>query len=91
MGKETRLFESKEHKSRSDTAEFLNHIAEKLENGKVVLRRGQKELVVDIPENLILEVQVEDENKKVKGILHSLEIEIKWYDNDEVAGPLELG
>jgi amphi-Trp domain-containing protein len=91
MGKETRLFKSEERKSRSEVSTFLSLIAEKLESGNVVLRRGQEELVLEIPQNLILEVQVEDEDKKMKGVQHSLEIEIKWYDSDEVAGPLELG
>ena len=41
--------------------------------------------------NLILEVQVEDEDKKAKGTQHSLEVEIKWFDDDAGGGPLELG
>jgi hypothetical protein len=35
-------------------------------------------------------VQVEDEDKGAKGIQHSLEVEIKWFD-DEEGSPLELG
>jgi hypothetical protein len=31
---------------------------------------------------------VEDEQKKKKGVQHSLEIEIKWFDNDD--GPTDL-
>jgi hypothetical protein len=38
-----------------------------------------------------LEIQVEDEDKKSKGIQHSLEIEIKWFDNDGQSGSVELG
>ena len=91
MGKETRLFKSEEYKSRSDVGEFLQQIAEKIVSGEVVIRRGQEELVLTIPENLILEVQVEDEDKKSKGIQHSLEIEIKWFDNDMQSSQLELG
>ena len=91
MGKETRLFKSEEPKNRTEVSDFLHTIADKIAAGKVVLRRGQEELVLDIPANLILEVQVEDEDKKSKGIQHSLEIEIKWYDNDFHAGHLELG
>jgi hypothetical protein len=34
-------------------------------------------------------VQVEDEDKGTKGVQHSLEIEIKWYDNGP-DGSLEL-
>ncbi|MGD9093013.1 MAG: amphi-Trp domain-containing protein [Anaerolineales bacterium] len=91
MGKETRLFKSEERKKRAEVGEFLHQIADKLQSGKVLLRRGGEELVLDIPENLILEIQVEDEDKKSKGIQHSLEIEIKWYDDDRDSGQLELG
>ena len=72
-------------------SEFLHHIADKIQSGNVVLKRGQEEQILEIPHNLILEVQVEDEDKRRKGIEHCLELEIKWYDNDDVAGPLELG
>ncbi|ABA56960.1 conserved hypothetical protein [Nitrosococcus oceani ATCC 19707] len=91
MGKETRLFKSEESKKRAEVSEFLRQIAERIEKGKIVLRQGTEELVLQIPENLILEVQVEDEDKKTKGIQHSLEIEIKWFDNDGPSGSLELG
>ena len=57
MGKETRLFKSEERKSRTDVGEFLHQIADKLIGGEIVLRRGQEELVLIIPANLILEVQ----------------------------------
>ena len=91
MGKETRLFKSEERKSRSDVSAFLRQIAEKIEGGEVVLRRGQEEIVLEIPESLILEVQVEDEQKKAKGVQHTLELEIKWFDNDAHSSQLELG
>jgi amphi-Trp domain-containing protein len=92
MGEETRLFKSEERKSRAEVAEFLQQIAGKLASGKVLLRRGSEEIALEIPSNLILEIQVEDEDKKARGIQHSLEIEIKWYDDDEgQGGPLELG
>jgi amphi-Trp domain-containing protein len=91
MGKETRLFKSEEHKNRSEVGGFLRQLAEKIDSGEVVLRRGNEELVFNIPAQVILEIQVEDEDKKRKGVQHSLEIEIKWYDNDLGGGPLELG
>ena len=91
MGKETRLFKSEESKNRTEVSAFLHQIADRIANGEVVLRQGQEELVLQFPTNLILEVQVEDEDKKTKGIQHSLEIEIKWFDNDTQSGPLELG
>lgn len=91
MGKETRLFKSQEKKSRDEVAAFLTQLADKITTGQVVLRKGQEDLALDIPYNLVLEIQVEDEDKKQKGVQHSLELEIKWFDDDSVSGPLELG
>lgn len=90
MGKETRLFKSEERMSRSDLSDFIHHLAEKIAEGQVVLRQGEEEITLELPENLILEVQVEDEEKGAKGNQHSLEVEIKWFD-DEQGGPLHLG
>ncbi len=91
MGKEVRLFKSEERKTRADVSQFLRQVADKLDGGQVVLRQGSEEITLEIPHNLILEVQVEDEDKKRKGIQHSLELEIKWFDGDAAGGPLELG
>lgn len=91
MGKEIRLFKSEERKSRSDVSAFLHQLADKVAKGQVVLRQGQEEITLDLPHNLILDIQVEDEDKKRRGIQHSLEVEIKWFDDDASSGPLELG
>jgi amphi-Trp domain-containing protein len=91
MGKEVRLFKSEERMTRSNVSAFLRQLADKLDEGQVVLRQGSEELSLELPQNLILEVQVEDEDKKRKGIQHSLELEIKWFDKDAPGGPLELG
>ena len=90
MGRETRLFKSEERKIRADVSNFLHQLADKILTGKVILSQGAEDLVLQIPQNLILEVQVEDEEKGTKGIQHSLEVEIKWFDNDEQGGPIEL-
>ena len=91
MGKETRLFKSEERKNRADVSAFLHQLADKVNEGQVILRQGVEELALNLPHNLILEIQVEDEDKKRKGIQHSLEVEIKWFDGDSGGGPLELG
>jgi amphi-Trp domain-containing protein len=90
MGKEIKLFKSEERKNRSEVSEFLHQIADKIEEGRVVLRQGGKEVTLELPYNLILDVQAEDEDKKNKGIQHSLELEIKWFDDDQSSGPLKL-
>jgi amphi-Trp domain-containing protein len=91
VGKETRLFKSEERKNRGEVSAFLTQLASKLSDGQVILRQGQDEIVLDIPHNLVLEIQVEDEDKKSKGIQHSIELEIKWFNDDTSGGPLELG
>jgi amphi-Trp domain-containing protein len=90
MGKETRLFKSEERISRSELSAFVHKLADKISEGQVVLRQGQEEITLQLPQSLILDLQVEDEDKGSKGIQHSLEVEIKWFDNEQ-AGPLELG
>ena len=89
MGREKRIFKSQERKSRADVSSFLHQLADKISNGNVVLSQGGEDLTLQLPENLILEVQVEDEEKGTKGIQHSLEVEIKWFDNEQ-GGSLEL-
>jgi amphi-Trp domain-containing protein len=91
MGKETRLFKSEERMKRTEVSEFLTQLADKISAGQVVLRQGGEEITLQLPQNLVLEIQVEDEDKKSKGVQHSLEIEIKWFDDDTKGGPLELG
>ncbi|HSG17238.1 MAG TPA: amphi-Trp domain-containing protein [Anaerolineae bacterium] len=91
MAKEIRLFKSQEKRSRAEVSAFLYQLAEKVGAGQVVLRQGQEEITLELPSNLVLEIQVEDEDKKRKGIQHSLEVEIKWFDGDDTGGPLELG
>ena len=90
MGKEVKLFKSEEKVNRSELTNFIHQLAEKISAGQVVLRQGQEEITLDLPQSLILEVQVEDEDKGARGTQHSLEVEIKWFD-EEQGGPLELG
>lgn len=94
MSKERRIFKTEESKPRQQVSEFLSQIAGKVAHGTVILRQGQQEVVLELPENLILEIQVEEEDKRERGIQHSLEIEIKWMEGGSAgreAGPLELG
>jgi len=88
MGRETRLFKSQEKKTRTDVSTFLHQLADKVSQGTIILSKGSEELSLQIPQELILEIQVEDEDKKTKGVQHSLEVEIKWFDNND--GPTDL-
>ncbi len=90
MGKEIVLFKSEERKSIQNVAEFLHQLADKLAENKVILRRGTEEIQINIPDNVILELKVEEEIKKNK-TQHSLEIEIEWIEGDKSGGVVTLG
>lgn len=86
MSNERKLFKSEEQKSRSEISAFLQQLASRIDQGQVTLGRGQEEISLQLPESAVLEVQVEDEDKGSRGIQHSLEIEIKWFDGDDAQG-----
>jgi amphi-Trp domain-containing protein len=90
VGKEIVLFKSEERKSIQGVAKFLHQLADKLAENKVILRRGTEEIQVSIPDNVILELKVEEEIKKGK-TQKSLEIEIEWIEGDESGGVVTLG
>ena len=91
MGREITLFSSEEPKARSEVAVFLRSLADRIDLAEVVLRQGQDEIVLKLPDQMILELKVEDEEKRSKGTQHSLEVELKWYDHDVSGGPVSLG
>ena len=89
MGKEIVLFESEERKDLASVVAFLHQLADKLAKNQVVLRQGMEEIVVDIPNNVVLELKVEEEDKKGK-VKRTLEVEIEWIEGDESGGVVTL-
>ena len=84
------LLKTEEKKSINEVAEFLSLIALKLKaRENIVLRQGTNEITLQIPEQLVLEVKVEEKTKLEKKKLQ-LEIELEWDVNGESKG-LELG
>ena len=90
MGKEIVIFKSEERKDLASVVAFLHQLADKLAKNQVVLRQGSAEIVVDIPDNVILELKVEEEDKKGK-LKRTFEIEIEWIEGDESGGIVTLG
>ena len=93
MGKETTLFSSEERLNRTEICGFLRGLAEKIETGSVTLRQGGEEIILEMPGQMVLEIKVEDEQKRSKGVQHSLEIGLKWWPGIEAkgAGGVSLG
>ena len=90
MGKEIVLFKSEERKDLASAVTFLHQLADKLAENQVILRQGSEEIIVDIPNNVVLELKVEEEDKKGK-IKRTLEVEIEWIEGDESGGVVTLG
>ena len=90
MGQEKILFKSEEPRTASDIAEFLQQLAGKIKERQITLSRNDEKLVIDLPENLILELKVEEEIKKGK-TKRSFEIEIEWLENGKPEGKVQLG
>ncbi|MGD8665336.1 MAG: amphi-Trp domain-containing protein [Desulfobacterales bacterium] len=83
MGTETVLFKSEEKKASSDIANTLRQIADKIDEGTMVLKQGSEEISLEFPQNMVLELKIEEEQgKKLK---KSLEIELEWIIGEEQA------
>ena len=89
MGKEIVLFKSEERKDLASVVAFLHQLADKLAENQVILRQGSTEIVVNIPDNVVLELKVEEEDKKGK-MKRTLEVEIEWVEGDESGGVVSL-
>jgi amphi-Trp domain-containing protein len=90
MGKETVLFSSEERTDSQQAAAFLRQLADKIAARQVILRQGENELVLTLPDHLILELKVEEELKGGKE-KRTLEIEFEWIEGSVSEGPVTLG
>lgn len=88
MGKEVVLFASEEHVNAKHVSDFLRQLADKVDTGEVTLSKGSESLTLNLPQNLVLEVKAEAEDKNM-GTKRSLEVEIEWMEGEDV-GQLTL-
>ena len=84
MGKETVLFKSEEKKASSEIANTLRQIADKIDDGNMILKQGSKEITLEFPKNMVLELKIEEEQGK-KRLKKSFEIELEWIIGEEQA------
>lgn len=91
MGNEIVLFSSEERQTRPEVVTFLRDLAERIEKGEVVLQKGDESVTVNLPQNLVLELKVETEEKKDGREKWQLEVEIEWYEGDDIDTGVTLG
>lgn len=88
MGNETVLFKSEEKKTNREIASVLRQIADKVEMGVMTLGQNDNKITLDFPQNMALEIKVEEEVKgKTK---RSLEIELEWLIGGQEEGSLVI-
>ena len=83
MGRETVLFKSEEKKASSDIANILRQIADKIDDGTMILKQGSEEITLEFPKNMVLELKIEEEQGK--RLKKSFEIELEWIIGEEHA------
>jgi len=84
MGRETILFKSEEKKTSGDIANTLRQIADKIDDGSMILKQGSEEITLEFPNNMVLELKIEEEQGK--RLKKSFEIEMEWIIGEEQAG-----
>ena len=82
MGRETVLFKSEEKKDLSEVTAFLRTLADKLDQGEVVLRQGEQSVTIEVPARVELEIKVEEEEGR-NTTTRKLELEIEWPMNGD--------
>jgi amphi-Trp domain-containing protein len=75
------LFKSEEMKSNKEAADILRQIADKIEDGNILLKKGSKEVTVKIPSKVEVEIEASKKDKKGQ-IKKQLEIEIEWIEGE---------
>ena len=81
MGRETVVFKSEEKKTSNDIANTLRQIADKIEEGTMILKQGSEEITLEFPKNMVLELKIEEEQGK--RLKKSFEIELEWIIGEE--------
>ena len=90
MGRKTVLFKNEEKIDAKGAASFLRQLADRIEEGTVVFKRGKETVTLEIPGRVELEIKAEEEagRKKTK---KKLEVEIEWAVGEEDEGVFTLG
>ena len=84
MGIETVLFKNEEKKISSDVVIALRQIADKIDVGTMILKKGSEEITIEFPKDMVLELKVEEEHGE--RLKKSFEIEIEWIVGNEQDG-----
>lgn len=86
MGEERTLYESESRRSVPEVVDFLQQLAHWLGDRQIAFDDGEETVVIRIPDDVVLEIEIEEEDEGDGRVTRSLEVEIEWMD--EKAGPV---
>lgn len=80
MGDERTLYESESRRSVSEVVDFLRQLAHWLGDRQIAFDDGDETIVITIPDDVVLEIEIEEEDEGGGRVKRSLEIEIEWME-----------
>ena len=80
MGEERTLYESESRRSIDEVIEFLQQLSQWLGDRTITFEEGDRTVAIKLPDEVVLEIEIEEEDKGKKGVKRSLEIEIEWVE-----------
>ena len=90
MARKTILLKSKDRRAIQSVATFLQELGKRLEEGKVTLHQGSEEITIEVPDDVLLSLKAKEKTRK-RGIKHTFNVRIKWFDGDKRRGGVTLG
>ncbi|MFP4301621.1 MAG: amphi-Trp domain-containing protein [Spirochaetaceae bacterium] len=75
---------SKEQQSRSEVAQALRKLADRLEENKVALGQGNEQVTLTLPERVELKMKV-TEKPKGQSTKQKLEVELSWTEGESAS------
>lgn len=85
MARKIKLFQSKERKSREEASALLRELADKISEGSVILKQGEEQTTLELPQNIIFEIDAKEKRKNGQNVKQKLEIELSWIEGDHSA------
>lgn len=80
MGDERTLYESEAQRTTAEVIEFLEQLARWLGDGRLGFERDGETVWIAVPEEVELEIELEEEDAGTNLVKRSLEIEIMWME-----------
>lgn len=83
MGEERTLYDSETERTIPEVMAFLQELMHWLGDRRFIIDRGEETIVIEIPDEVVLEIEIEEEFEGENRVKRSLEIEIEWVEEKE--------